>query len=115
MEAQSSTNWRQVLSDSGIDLDAWLNLANIMRERRNRLLGADMFHDPSWAIVLVLGRDVHADGVALDQIARDSGSSPQITARWLDIMIARGLVEELPEKRFIISTGGREKLRQVYS
>ena len=56
MSAQNPALLQHLASGSDIPLGDWLNLVSIMRERRNRILGADLFHDPSMAIFVALGR-----------------------------------------------------------
>lgn len=115
MSAQSQALLQHLASGPDIPLDDWLNLVSIMRERRNQLVGADLFHDPAMSIFVALGRDAHIGGLPLEALVRATGVSQDVTRRWILILMDRGFVEELPGKRFKLSTDGRARLQQVYS
>lgn len=115
MRAQNPTILQHLAIGPDIPLDDWLNLVSIMRERRDRLLGADLFHDPAMSIFVALGRDAHMGGLPLEALVRATGVSQDVTRRWLLILIDRGFVAELAGKRFKLSTDGRARLQQVYS
>lgn len=51
-----------LISDTDIPLDDWLNLVRIVRERRDRVFGADLFHDPAMSILVLLGREASKGG-----------------------------------------------------
>lgn len=115
MSAQNPALLQHLASGSDIPLDDWLNLVSIMRERRNRILGADLFHDPAMSILVTLGRDANLGGLPLEALVRASGVSQDVTHRWLLILMDRGFVEESPGKRFKLSTDGKARLQQIYS
>lgn len=115
MSAQNTALLQHLASGSDIPLDDWLNLVSIMRERRNRILGADLFLDPAMSIFVALGRDANLGGMPLEALVRATGVSQDVTRRWLLILMDRGFVEEFPGRRFRLSNDGRARLQQIYS
>ncbi len=115
MSAQKPALFQDLACGSDIPLDDWLNLVSIMRERRNRILGADLFLDPAMSIFVALGRVANMGGLPLETLVRATGVSQDVTHRWLLILLDRGFVDELPGKRFKLSTDGRARLQQIYS
>lgn len=115
MRALNPALLRHLASGPDIPLDDWLNLVSIMRERRNRILGADLFHDPAMAILLALGRDAHGGGLPLVALVSATGVSLDVARRLALILIERGFVEVLQGKHFKLTTDGRARLQQSYS
>lgn len=81
------------VSQSSISLDAWADLIFNLRSSRAALFGADLFNDPAWDIILLLGREGHVDGLPLEAIASRLGRSEDSTRRWLQILVSRGHLE----------------------
>jgi DNA-binding IclR family transcriptional regulator len=67
------------------------------------------------AIFVLLGRDANKAGLPFETLVDAAEVSPNVTRRWLLVLIERGFVEELPGNRFKLSADGRARLKSVYS
>lgn len=105
----------QIGSGADLPLDDWLNLASIMRKRRARLIGDDLFIDPAWAIILALGRAENRAGLDFSALVEETGQSATTTSRWLSVMKQRGLIVESSTASFVLSDDGIGRLRQVFA
>ncbi|GAA4764454.1 hypothetical protein [Novosphingobium ginsenosidimutans] len=104
-----------LISDTDIPLDDWLNLVRIVRERRDRVFGADLFHDPAMSILVLLGREASKGGLPFEIIAGAARLSSEAARRWLLILVDRGFIEAMHADRFKLSADGRARLESVYS
>jgi hypothetical protein len=115
MSVQRSDLFQPIASPADIPLDDWLSLVAMVRERRNRLFGAELCNDVVQAIFVTLGRSAHAGGLPIKSIVDATGASEALTSRWLSILAGRNLVDELPGNWFKLSDDGRARLQQIYS
>jgi hypothetical protein len=100
---------------SELPLNDWLNLSGLVRERRNRLFGEDLFLDPAWAILLMLGKTCNYPGAKLQSLNAATGFPIESLRRWIAVLVDRGFVEMTGEDLFALSEDGRDRLGQVYS
>lgn len=93
--------------------EGWISLVMRMRERRNSLFGRDLFVDPAWDILLRLASDANTEGVTGDGLALDIKLSPNVTCRWLRILVDRGHVERTEDGLYRLSSSGRTNLSAI--
>lgn len=93
--------------------DGWIELVFRMRDRRNAIFGSDLFGDPAWEILLVLGLDANIAGSSVGAIAEASGISLEATRRWLAILISRGHVECHDQINFQLTEQARAGLPKI--
>lgn len=115
MSAQESAIFQHAADRYGMSLDDWFNLTIIVRERRRRHFGADFLHDPPWAILVTLARDVNVGGLPLEALANATGVSRETTRRWLGALLSSGFIEQQENQLFTISSDSRARLKQIYS
>jgi hypothetical protein len=106
---------QQVGSGSDLPLDDWLNLASIMRQRRSRLIGEDLFIDPAWGIFLALGRSENQAGLSFNALVNAAGQSAESTCRWVTVLMKRKLVKRVGDDLFVLSVEGMDRLQRIFA
>ena len=98
----------------GAELAAWLFMARRLREE---VLGADLFSDPAWDIILdIYAANARGEKVQISSLSPMSGVPSSTARRWAHKLIARGLLERERDPRdkrltFVrLSTEGRERI-----
>lgn len=81
----------------GAELAAWLFMARRLREE---VLGADLFSDPAWDIILdVYAASARGQKVQISSLSPMSGVPSSTARRWAHKLIARGLLERERDAR----------------
>lgn len=101
------------LAEPEFSLDAWADLVLHIRQHRAATFGADLFNDPAWDIILLLGREANAPGLSLQAISTQIGRSEESVRRWLAILIERGHVEGLEQQAYRLASHARKGLSEI--
>lgn len=81
----------------GAELAAWLFMARRLREE---VLGADLFSDPAWDIILdVYAASARGEKVQISSLSPMSGVPSSTARRWAHKLIKRGLLERERDAR----------------
>lgn len=81
-------------SQVAIATAALANCVLEFRRERSRLMGADLFSDPAWEILLVIqALDPDDKGMSAADLLAEISPGPGTMNRWLCILIERKLIE----------------------
>lgn len=87
------------------------------RKLRNELFGADLFGEPAWEIMLLLGHEAGQNGASLEALAPCISCAVSTLSRWMALLVARGhvlaIAGETPHYR--LSDQGQQKLVQLFA
>lgn len=96
-----------------IALDACAALILDLRQRRTAELGADLFTDPAWDILLVLARRGATGGAPKRELAKEIGGSDEAVRRWTDVLVGRGHIEGCAGDSYRLTDNGRSALSRI--
>jgi hypothetical protein len=101
------------LTQTDISLEAWADFVMHIRQHRAATFGSDLFGDPAWDIILLLGREINATGLSLQDISIQLGRSEESSRRWLEILLGRGHLEEPQQHIYRLASRARQGLSEI--
>lgn len=84
----------------------------LTRRIRHEIFSPELFGEPAWDILLLLFSNAdHSGELSVREIARELKLSERLVSRWIEVLVAHGLVFETCS-RVELSASGREKLKR---
>lgn len=100
------------------DVSALIDAILSMRRKRDSLFGSDLFGDQAWDILLILFATSNRGlGLSLDTLTSKLSGSPEVTKRWLLVLIERGYASASPSIPTVyqLTEAGKRKMRIMHS
>lgn len=100
------------------DASALIDAILSMRRKRDSLFGSDLFGDQAWDILLILFATSNRGlGLSLDTLTSKLSGSPEVTKRWLLVLIERGYASASPSIPTVyqLTEVGKRKMRIMHS
>lgn len=85
------------------------------RQERLKLIDADLLGEPGWDIMLRAFIETgNGGGCRTDKLPQEINESPEVTRRWIGLLVERGVIE-MKSGLIILSSDAETRMRAMFS